>query len=463
MHADPKIELTALSPGGQGLSDTIVALSTPPGVAALAVIRLSGPESRAIIEKLVAEKGAPAFDWKPGHAAYRTLTYRGEMLDDAVLTFWKGPHSYTGEDTVEISCHGNPHIVENILRACLELGAHTARPGEFTQRAFLNDKLSLTQAEGLLDLLYAPTERALASARAMKEGRLGHALEEVRRKLVDLLSHLEASLDFAEEGIEPRVGAEFSTRVEKIRAQIDQLLRTAPLGRILQEGALTVIVGEPNVGKSSLLNALLREDRAIVAPTPGTTRDLIEASCNVRGLPLRLVDTAGQRDSTDPVEVEGNRRARAILPQAQLLLHVVEAHQPYAPAKIELPENIPGLLIANKSDLGRHPSLPPEAVLLSALTGAGLADLEAKIESALLKEMAEETGTVLTINARQNATLERAAQSLDRALGALRDSLGLEVVSIELRDALRELAEVIGETTNEDILTRLFQNFCIGK
>jgi len=439
-------------------TETIVALSTPPGVAALAVIRLSGPESRAIIERLVTVK----VDGKPGHAVYRTLAHQNKTLDDVVLTFWRAPHSYTGEETVEISCHGNPHIVENIIGACLELGARAARPGEFTQRAFLNDKLSLTQAEGLLDLLYAPTDRALASARAMKEGRLGHALEAVRAELVDLLSHLEASLDFAEEGIEPRVGPEFSARIEKAREKIGQLIRTAPLGRILQEGALAVIVGEPNVGKSSLLNALLREDRAIVAPTPGTTRDLIEAQCNVRGLPVRLIDTAGQRDSTDPVEIEGNRRARALLPNAQLLLHVVEAHQPYAATKIELPENIPSLLIANKSDLGRHASLPSDAIFISALTGEGIGDLEAKIEAALVADVADETETVLTINARQNATLQRAAQALERALEALRGS-GLEIVSIELRDALHDLAEVIGETSNEDILTRLFQNFCIGK
>jgi tRNA modification GTPase len=439
-------------------TETIVALSTPPGVAALAVIRLSGPESRAIIERLVTAK----VDGKPGHAVYRTLAHQNKTLDDVVLTFWRAPHSYTGEEPVEISCHGNPHIVENIIEACLELGARAARPGEFTQRAFLNDKLSLTQAEGLLDLLYAPTERALASARAMKEGRLGHALEAVRAELVDLLSHLEASLDFAEEGIEPRVGPEFSARIEKAREKIGQLIRTAPLGRILQEGALAVIVGEPNVGKSSLLNALLREDRAIVAPTPGTTRDLIEAQCNVRGLPVRLIDTAGQRDSTDPVEIEGNRRARALLPNAQLLLHVVEAHQPYAATKIELPENIPSLLIANKSDLGRHASLPADAIFISALTGEGIGELETKIEAVLVVDVADETETVLTINARQNATLQRAAQALDRSLEALRGS-GLEIVSIELREVLHDLAEVIGETSNEDILTRLFQNFCIGK
>jgi len=440
-------------------SDTIVALSTPTGVAALAVIRLSGRESRAIIDQLVTTK----LDGQPSHTAYRTLAHEGKTLDDAVVTFWRAPHSYTGEDTVEISCHGNPHIVESIVQATLALGARMARPGEFTQRAFLNDKLSLTQAEGLLDLLYAPTERALASARAMKEGRLAVALEEVRAELIDLLSHLEASLDFAEEGIEPHVGPEFSARIETVLEQINGLIRTAPLGRILQEGALAVIVGEPNVGKSSLLNALLREDRAIVAATPGTTRDLIEAPCNVRGLPLRLIDTAGQRDSTDPIEIEGNRRARALLPKAELLLHVVEAHQPYAPSAIELPANIPSLLIANKSDLGRHASLPADAILLSARTGEGLDTLEAKIESALLANVADETETVLTINARQNATLQRAAQSLTRAHIALRGAAGLELVSVELRDALHDLAEVIGETDNEDILTRLFQNFCIGK
>ncbi|HEY0339477.1 MAG TPA: hypothetical protein VGC34_01615, partial [Steroidobacteraceae bacterium] len=186
-------------------TDTIIALSTPPGVAALAVIRMSGPESRAMADQLVDKP----VEWQPGHVVYRTLAHRKQTLDDVVLTFWRAPHSYTGEDTVEVSCHGNPHIVESIVQACLELGARAARPGEFTQRAFLNDKLSLTQAEGLLDLLYAPTERALASARAMKEGQLGVVLEAMRAELVDLLSHLEASLDFAEEGIEPRVGEEF--------------------------------------------------------------------------------------------------------------------------------------------------------------------------------------------------------------------------------------------------------------
>jgi tRNA modification GTPase len=428
-------------------ADTIVALSTPPGVGALAVIRLSGPASRSVLDQLLVEK----VEWKAARALYRTLNHRGAVLDDVVLTFWQAPRSFTGEDTVEISCHGNPRIVESIVRAALELGARAARPGEFTQRA-----------EGLLDLRYAPTDRALASARAMKEGRLGRALEAARAELVDLLSHLEASLDFAEEGIEPRVGPEFSQRVAGVELQLADLLKSAPLGRILHEGALTAIVGEPNVGKSSLLNALLREDRAIVAPTPGTTRDLIEATCNVRGLPLRLIDTAGQRDSTDPVEIEGTRRARALWPQAQLLLHVVAADQPFVAAKLDLPPGVPRLLVANKVDLGRHSSLPPDAIPVCALTGAGLEELEARIETALCGP-GRETETVLAINARQEAALQRAADALGRAGENLKIDAGLEIVSVDLRDALEELAAVIGETTTEDILTRLFQNFCIGK
>ncbi len=438
-------------------SDTIIALSTPPGVGAIAVLRLSGPASRGIVDTLV----SPRIDWQPQRAIYRMLTHRGMVLDDVVLTFWRAPHSFTGEDTVEISCHGNPRIAEAIIRAALELGARAARPGEFTQRAFLNDRLSLTQAEGLLDLLYAPTERALASARAMKEGRLGQALEGARAELVDLLSHLEASLDFAEEGIEPRLGPEFALRLAAVQAGLAELLRSAPLGRVLQEGALTAIVGAPNVGKSSLLNALLREDRAIVAPTPGTTRDLIEATCSVRGLPLRLFDTAGQRESSDPVEQEGARRARELLPLTQLILRVVSAPEPFAPPALDLPEGVPVLLVANKSDLGRNTSIPDDAIPICALTGAGLDALEKRIESALTGN--GERDAVLTVNARQDATLRRATQALDRAQSSINQGLGLELVSIELREALEELAEVIGETTNEDILTRLFQNFCIGK
>jgi tRNA modification GTPase len=438
--------------------ETIVAPGTPPGVGALAVVRLSGPESATLVERLLSQP----VKWEPGRATYRELAVEGRVLDDVVLTFWRAPHSFTGEEMVEISCHGNPRIVERIVRACLDLGARMARPGEFTQRAFLNGKISLTAAEGLRDLLEAPTERALAAARAMKEGRLGRALEAVRLELVDLLSHAEASLDFAEEGIEPEVGAGFAEWLDRAQKNLEELLRTAPLGRILQEGALVAIVGEPNVGKSSLLNALLREDRAIVAPTPGTTRDLIEALANVRGLPLRLVDTAGQRESDDPVEAEGNRRALAMLPRARLLLRVVEAHRPFTAARVELPEGVPVLLVANKDDAGRDSSVPTDALFVSALTGNGLDRLEDAIEAALTGGAVEaETG--LAVNARQGAALRRGAEALARAQVALAASAGLEIVSLEMREALDGLAEVVGETTNDDVLGKVFANFCIGK
>ncbi len=297
----------------------------------------------------------------------------------------------------------------------------------------------------------------------MKEGKLGQALEAVRTELVDLLSHLEASLDFAEEGIEPRVGPEFLARVETVREKIAQLLRTAPLGRILQEGALTVIVGEPNVGKSSLPQcAAARRPRHCRSNARHHAR--LDRSAVQRARPAAA---AGRHRGTARLVRPGRDRRHAPRPARCCPTRSFASRRRGAPAvypgKNEAAGNIPCLLIANKSDLGRHGTLPSEAIFLSAKKGEGLGDLEVKIESALLGKVTDETETVLTINARQNATLERAAQSLDRAREALRGSAGLELVSIELRDALHDLAEVIGETDNEDILTRLFQNFCIGK
>lgn len=454
----------SLDPAGRS---TIVALSTPPGIGAIAVLRLSGPESRALVEPLLDRP----IRWNRARVFYRRLLDHSPatspaIIDDVLVTWFEKPGSYTGEEMVEISCHGNPTIVKQITRLLLIAGARMARPGEFTERAFLNDKLPLTQAEAVLDLITAPTERALASARAMKEGRLGSTLEGIRQEMVDLLSHLEASLDFAEEGIEPRVGIEFYQRIELQQALVRDLLRTAPLSRILREGALVVIVGQPNVGKSSLLNALLREDRAIVAATPGTTRDIIEAECSIRGIPVRLIDTAGQREALDPIEAEGIRRARAKQEEAHLILRVIEAHLPFHEAKA--PEGntpIPYIVVANKSDLGVHPSLPAEAVHVSASTNDGLTELEAQIETKLLGDPAAQPASTsgVAVNARQSSALQRIDAALQRALDNGKQHTGLEIISIDLRDALTEMADLIGQTTNEDILTRLFQNFCIGK
>ncbi len=442
-------------------TDTIIALSTPPGVSALALIRLSGPDVVAYANALLASPR----DWEPQRAAFVRLQAEGKLLDEAVTTYWKGPHSFTGEDTLEISCHGNPLIVQNILKHFLHLGARHAEPGEFTQRAFLNGKLDLTQAEAVLDIIHAETENALSGAQAMKEGKLAEKLNSLRQQLIDLLAHLEAYIDFPDEDITPETGELFLTHIRTLRSQVRALLETAPLGRILREGIRTAIVGAPNVGKSSLLNALLRERRAIVSATPGTTRDTIEAECNVRGFRLVLVDTAGQRETHDEIEAEGVRRAQSAAQHADLILHVVEA--PTAPTELdsELGKNFPARLylrIANKSDLGLHDSnrgtLP-----ISTLTGAGLPDLEDAIEKTLLGSQRPARTGWLTINARQEAALQRADEALGNALTAMEAKQPPELISIDLRAALNEIGQIVGLATNEDILDQLFKNFCIGK
>lgn len=447
-------------------ADTIIALSTPPGISALAVIRLSGPDVTAYTNALLASPRK----WEPQHAVFVHLRDNSEdnhLLDEAVATYWKGPRSFTGEDTMEISCHGNPLIAQNILQAYIRLGARPAEPGEFTQRAFLNGRLDLTQAEAVLDLIHASTQRALTGAQAMKEGRLAEKLNELRLQLIDLLAHLEAYIDFPDEDIKPDTGATFRNRVETMRTEVDALLCTAPLGRILREGITTAIIGAPNVGKSSLLNALLRESRAIVSAIPGTTRDTIEAECNLRGFRLLLVDTAGQRETSDEIETEGVRRAQSAAERAELILHVVEAPAPPSALDKEIAQALNGkpyVRIANKSDLGCHSAnAHTDAILLSTITGEGLSQLEDAIEKLLVGSQQPANTGWLTINARQEAALQRAIAGLNRAAAGLANEIAPELVSIDLRAALNEIGQIVGLATNEDILDQLFKNFCIGK
>ncbi|PTY01514.1 tRNA uridine-5-carboxymethylaminomethyl(34) synthesis GTPase MnmE [Verrucomicrobia bacterium LW23] len=496
----------ATAPSG----DTIVALATPPGVSALAVIRISGPDAARLLGVLTsqatavnpvlsvsadteeaaapsaAESGAAPVrkPWPAQRVRHVTLRHKGRLLDDVVAVMWLRPHSPTGEDVAEISCHGNPLIIKNIVTALLELGARAAEPGEFTQRAFLNGRMDLTQAEAVLDLIHAGTERALTGARAMKEGRLGRRMQEMRTALIDLLAHLEAYIDFPEEDIAPDTGDHFFSRIALARSEIRSLLATAPLGRVLREGALIAIVGAPNAGKSSLLNALLRENRAIISPTPGTTRDYLESECNIGGIAVRLVDTAGDRDTVDPVEAEGVRRAREIAAKADVILHVVEAHLPAdgqggaadggAAVRLsaaDFPHAKAYIRVANKADLGRHPSHEAAAagdtgtttLYISATSGEGLPALESAIEQALGAAKPDDDQGWLTVNARQEAALARADAALQEAEAAMREGAPPELVSVDLRGALHAIGEVVGLATTEDILDRLFKNFCIGK
>jgi len=443
------------------MAETIIAPATAPGVSALAVIRISGPEAVACTDRLLAVPVA----WKPQRAYYRSLVADGALLDEAVLTYWRGPRSFTGEDLVEISCHGNPFLVERIVAAYLAQGVRRAGPGEFTQRAFLNGRIDLTQAEAVADLIEAATDREIRGAQAMLRGKLGLRIGELRTDLIDLLAHLEAYIDFPDEDITPETGQGFLAAVERVLGGVERLLATAPLGRILRQGVVTAIVGAPNVGKSSLFNALAREDRAIVSPLPGTTRDVLETECRIGDFRLRLLDTAGQRETGDAIEAEGVRRAASAGARAELVIHLFEAAVPFARQPFTLPSPEPGQIVvavAGKCDLGVAPENAAYPAL-STRTGEGLDRLGEIIARALLGTERAAGDDALTVNSRQEEALRAARAALETARDGLRRGDAPELTSIVLREALRAVGEVVGVATNEDVLDALFKKFCIGK
>ncbi|MGH8163908.1 MAG: tRNA uridine-5-carboxymethylaminomethyl(34) synthesis GTPase MnmE, partial [Rhodanobacteraceae bacterium] len=375
----------------------------------------------------------------------------------------RAPASYTGEDVVEISCHGGVLVTARVWEACLHGGARAARPGEFTERAFLHGKLDLTQAEAVIDLIRAQTDLALRSANEQLEGRLGERVSQLREDLIALIAHLEAYIDFPDEDIEPDVGEAFLARLDGIRERIGALLATADQGRIFREGVRVVIYGATNAGKSSLLNRLLGFPRAIVNETPGTTRDTIEEVVNLRGVALRLIDTAGLRACvTDSIEQEGMMRTENALAQADLVLHLVDAG-------VAKPENFIAenaeraeVLLLNKSDLPEHPDWKNyDALRISCTAEEGLAGLEEEIFSKVSAQRWDVESAV-AINARHRDCLRRALEALDIARSALTDQLAPEFIAVDLRGALQAVGEVIGHADMEDILDALFATFCIG-
>jgi len=440
-------------------ADTIAAPATPPGASAIALIRISGPKSHSIITALSGGRPLPG----PRVAAVRRLSHGGQALDEALVTPFCAPHSYTGEEMVEIGCHGNPLIVRRVLDAVFDLGGRLAHPGEFTQRAFLNGRMDLTQAEAVMDLIAARTDLALRSAHAAREGRLGRAISALRDTLVDVLAHVEAHIDFPDEDIEPATARSLKDRLAAQGAEIDRLLATAEAGRILREGIRTVITGAPNAGKSSLLNALIGSDRAIVTPLPGTTRDTVEEWISVEGIPLHLIDTAGIRHATEPAEIEGIRRSRIALESAELILRVIDAAAKPDPIEEAIGRDCDPartIVVFNKCDL--PPAREPSGLRVSAVTGEGIGALRRAItERVWAGPPAGES--LVTVNARHRDCLRRAAAPLRRASDGLGHGMPLECVAIELREALGALTDIIGITTAEDILDRLFGSFCIGK
>lgn len=437
--------------------DIIVALSTPPASAALALVRLSGAGVHELSEKLCKQKLVVR------RATYTSLwNEKDEVIDDAVVTLWEKPHSYTGEDMLEISCHGNMLIVDQLISRSVELGARIAKPGEFTERAFLNGKMDLTQAEGVMDLISAQTERALYAARKIEQGELGRLLLKEREKLLHLLAHLEAYIDFPEEDIEPDVGEHFVEKLQEVRRKLQSLMDTSEEGRRLKEGVRIVIAGKPNAGKSSLLNALLKKERAIVSARPGTTRDTIEESIVLEGILVRLIDTAGIRESEDEIEKMGIERTLLATQEADLILELIDGTE-LEESLISLPQHMPKIRCITKSDLIPSSHAPTDGLKISSYTGEGLDTLKQMIAENLKLAEHHPSQDIIVTSLRHQTLLNQAIRGLESAASLCIQKSPPELTSIEVRDALNAIGEIVGQVTNEDMLDRLFSSFCIGK
>jgi tRNA modification GTPase len=446
------------------MNDTIAAISTPMGEGAIAVIRLSGPHAVIMADCIFLGKSNPsAFSPRTQH--FGAICDSKAKLDDVLLTVFRGPNSYTGEDLVEISCHGGVLVTRRILELLLARGARSAEPGEFTQRAFLHGKMDLTQAEAVMDLIRAQTDLALGAAREQLEGRLGECVDFLRIAIIELLANVEAYIDYPDEDIRPDTGHRLISKVDAVVAQTQGLLDTAAHGRVLREGLRTVIYGAPNVGKSSLLNLLLGYERAIVSARPGTTRDVIEEVVNLRGYPVRLVDTAGIRDSEDEVERAGMERTRRQVELADLVLHVVDASAPQARSDAGLEAwKDKSLLILNKADLGEHESWrSTEGVRISCLRKDGIERLDEAIVDRITGGQAAHRHWSVAINARHQACLQSVRQHTLAAREGLLDGRPPEFVAEDLRGALGAVGEIVGKVDSEEILGKIFSTFCIGK
>jgi len=458
--------------------DTIAAIATPLGEGSIAVIRISGKNSLQIVARVFKRSNkASVFEMK-SHKLYRGQVVdpeSGRMLDSVLTVIMKSPHSYTGEDVAEIHCHGGYLLSKKILELLFQHGVRPATPGEFTFRAFINGKMDLAQAEAVVDVINAQTEESLKQAELQLEGMLSQKIRELKEIILDILAEVEAQVDFPEEGIDPIVREAITKNTEEIIEQIDSLLATYEEGRIIKQGVYTAILGKPNVGKSSLLNRLLMKERAIVSPLPGTTRDFIEETVDVKGIPLRLVDTAGLRAAADEVEKAGVDLARKKASEAELIIAVVDGSSSLDEDDFEVlkgSESRKAVLVINKSDLRQNVSNEDiseffrreRVVNTSAKLGSGIEDLKSKIHEVLLGKKSLIEGTELVITElRHKLALQKTKESLTSLIKAIDNKESPEFLAVDLRLALDSLGEITGETTTEDVLGRIFSKFCIGK
>ena len=455
--------------------DTITAISTPVGQGGIGIVRISGINSFSIADRIFTSKNktrpseAPSHSMLYGHAI-DPLTKN--PIDEVLVSVMRAPNSYTREDIVEINCHGGMTSVKRILEIIVGQGARLAEPGEFTKRAFLNGRINLSQAEAVIDLINAKTEESLKIALKQLEGGLSEKLSDIRSVLIEICAFVEAYIDFPEDEIETQTMEQTTKGLAEIKKEIENLSKTFDEARFFREGLSVAIVGRPNVGKSSLLNALLKKDRAIVTEIPGTTRDIIEDHININGLPIRIIDTAGIRNSDETVEKEGIRRSLKAIENADLIVAMLDGSETLKLEDFEFLNIIRSkntLIVINKTDLDMK--ISPESIqeygkqclYISAVTGRGLEELKSTIFNSNLKDWKEEREGLVVSNIRHKLALDRSALSIGNALNALKDKQPLEIFSIEIRDALDRIGEITGVVTTDEILDKIFNDFCIGK
>lgn len=458
--------------------DTIAAIATPPGIGGVGIIRVSGTRCFEIVSTLFQAKGTVPLEKRPN----RTIQYGhiidpqkdNEVLDEVLLLIMRGPQSFTAEDVIEIQCHGGIVVVREILKVLLRQGARLAEPGEFTKRAFLNGRIDLTQAEAIIDIIEAKSEQSLSVAVKQLDGTLAQLIRTIREDLIALIAHLEVAIDYPEEDIEELTMDETAAKLRPILVQIDNLLATANRGRLLRDGIVTAIVGRPNAGKSSLMNALLRENRAIVTDVPGTTRDSIEEAITIEGIPVRLIDTAGIRETEDIVEKIGVDRAKEYLESAQIVICVIDASKPLTADEEAMLSHTSGkntIVFLNKADKG---SVVTEAMVntygtftvvatISAAKGEGMDVLAKAVKELVYGGTVQNESTALLSNVRHITLMEQAKSQLHTSLETIEAGLPVDFVVTDMREAWERLGDITGDSLRESMVDELFSRFCLGK
>ena len=455
-------------------ADTIAAITTPLGESGIGAVRISGPDAYAVGDKIFKSKSAvPLKERRDRSIQYGTIVdENGTCIDEVLALIMKGPHSYTAEDVLEIQCHGGREALESILQLILRSGARMANPGEFTERAFVNGRIDLAQAEAVMDVIQAKSRAGLTSAVSQLEGRLSKVINKTRKELTELVTRLEVMIDYPEEDLEDIAVPDVSGALQEMQEKLQHMLEESQNGRMIRDGVMAAIAGTPNAGKSSLLNRLLQEERAIVTDVPGTTRDVLEEWITLRGVPVCLVDTAGIRETDDTVEKIGVSRARRYLDRADIILAVIDGSRPLTDEDKDILQSAADknvIIVLNKTDL---PSVMTSQDLstygfpicpISASTGDGLEELKDRLLQEVLKGGFTDGPSALLTNPRHIELVRQSAEALERARQSLQDGMPLDCAVIYIRRAWDTLGSITGDTVHDDIVEEIFSRFCLGK